>query len=129
MIFYLPKLPGMNAQAVAVGHTADDQAETVLMHLLRGAGLAGLKGMEFRSWLDSWSTEIPLVRPLLTTWRSEVLEYCQHNRLTPAQDATNQSLDYFRNRLRLEILPYLEQYPAKHAPAPGAHGRHPGVGL
>jgi len=100
----------INAQAVAVGHTADDQAETVLMHLLRGAGLAGLKGMQFRSWLTSLSPEIPLVRPLLTTWRSQVLEYCQQYALSPSLDATNQSLDYFRNRLRLEILPYLEQY-------------------
>jgi tRNA(Ile)-lysidine synthase len=98
------------AQAVAVGHTADDQAETVLMHLLRGAGLAGLKGMEFRSWLTSWSTEIPLVRPLLNIWHREVLEYCAQHNLTPVQDATNQSPDYFRNRLRLEIIPYLEQF-------------------
>lgn len=98
-----------DAQAVAVGHTADDQAETVLMHLMRGAGLAGLKGMPFRSWVKSWSTYIPLVRPLLTTWRSEVLEYCHLNRITPAQDDTNQSPDYFRNRLRLEVLPFLEQ--------------------
>jgi len=98
------------AQAVAVGHTADDQAETVLMHLLRGAGLAGLKGMEFRSWLTSWSTEIPLVRPLLNTWHREVLEYCTQHNLTPVQDATNQSPDYFRNRLRLEIIPYLEKF-------------------
>jgi tRNA(Ile)-lysidine synthase len=108
--FLFAQAARVNAQAVAVGHTADDQAETVLMHLLRGAGLAGLKGMEFRSWLKSWSTDIPLVRPLLTTWRSEILEYCHLNGLTPAQDATNQSLDYFRNRLRLEILPYLEQF-------------------
>lgn len=99
-----------NAQAVAVGHTADDQAETVLMHLLRGAGLAGLKGMEVRSWLPAWSTEIPLVRPLLNAWHRDVLEYCAQHNLTPIQDATNQSTDYFRNRLRLEIIPYLEQF-------------------
>ena len=99
-----------NAQAVAVGHTADDQAETVLMHLLRGAGLAGLKGMQFRTFLNSLNPDIPLVRPLLTTWRRQVLEYSRQHGLVPALDATNQSLDYFRNRLRLEILPYLEQY-------------------
>ena len=98
-----------DAQAVAVGHTADDQAETVLMHLLRGAGLAGLKGMTFRSWRSTLSAEIPLVRPLLTTWRSQVLEYCQKHDLVPALDATNQSTDYFRNRLRLEVFPFLEK--------------------
>ncbi len=100
----------INAQAVAVGHTADDQAETVLMHLMRGSGLAGLKGMEFRALLSSWSAEIPLVRPLLTTWRSEILAYCQQHQLSTALDATNQSQDYFRNQIRLEILPYLAAY-------------------
>jgi tRNA(Ile)-lysidine synthase len=99
----------MDAVAVLVAHTADDQAETVLLHLFRGAGLAGLKGMEFRSYQPSWSSEIPLVRPLLTTWRVDVLEYCQQNHLPTAQDATNQSLDYFRNRIRHEVLPFLEQ--------------------
>jgi tRNA(Ile)-lysidine synthase len=108
--FLFTEAARFDAQAVAVGHTADDQAETVLMHLLRGAGLAGLKGMQFRSWHTSFSPDLPLVRPLLNTWRSEVLEYCRLHRLAPAQDATNQSLDYFRNRLRLEILPYLEQF-------------------
>lgn len=107
--FLFTQAVNYNAQAVAVGHTADDQAETVLMHLLRGAGLAGLKGMEFRSWLAAWSTEIPLVRPLLNTWHRDTLEYCAQHNLSPLQDDTNQSLDYFRNRLRLEIIPYLEQ--------------------
>ncbi len=108
--FLFAQAARISAQAVAVGHTADDQAETVLMHLLRGAGLAGLKGMQTRSWLTSLNPEIPLVRPLLTTWRRQVMEYCQYHGLMPALDATNQSLDYFRNRLRLEVLPYLEQY-------------------
>ena len=98
-----------DAVAVLVAHTADDQAETVLLHLFRGAGLAGLKGMEFRSYQPSWSSEIPLVRPLLTTWREDVLEYCRQNHLPTAQDATNQSLDYFRNRIRHQVLPFLEQ--------------------
>lgn len=100
----------INAQAIAVGHTADDQAETVLMHLLRGTGLAGLKGMDFRSFLMNMSTNIPLVRPLLTTWRSEIIEYCDQHNLSTAIDDTNQSINYFRNKLRLDILPYLARY-------------------
>ncbi len=97
-------------QAVAVGHTADDQVETVLMHLLRGAGLAGLRGMDYRWLPNAWSTEIPLVRPLLDTWRGEIMEYCTMMGLQPVQDASNLDRSYFRNRLRLDLLPTLENY-------------------
>jgi tRNA(Ile)-lysidine synthase len=98
------------AQAVAVAHTADDQVETVLMHLLRGAGLSGLKGMAYRSILPEWSGEIPLVRPLLDVWREEVMEYCQANQLKPLFDATNLDQTYYRNRLRHELFPFLSTY-------------------
>lgn len=99
-----------NAQAVAVGHTADDQVETVLMHLLRGAGSSGLRGMEFRSLPNAWSKVTPLVRPLLSTWRDQVEAYCQARDLTPLVDSTNQDVTYFRNRLRHELIPDLESY-------------------
>ncbi len=98
------------AQAVAVGHTADDQVETVLMHLLRGAGLSGLKGMLPRVIIPSWNSELPLVRPLLAVWREEVLTYCQTQGLQPHIDASNLDTAYFRNRLRHELIPYLEEY-------------------
>lgn len=98
------------AQAVAVGHTADDQVETVLMHLLRGTGLEGLKGILPWTLLPIWSKEIPLVRPLLSIWRTEVLDYCQQNDLQPLYDKSNLDTTYFRNRIRHELLPYLEDY-------------------
>jgi tRNA(Ile)-lysidine synthase len=98
------------AQCVAVAHTADDQVETVLMHLIRGAGLAGLKGMPYRAVLPEWDDQIPLVRPLLGMWREEILSYCEENRLEPVFDATNQNSIFFRNRLRNDLLPYLENY-------------------
>ncbi len=98
------------AQAVAVGHTADDQVETVLMHFLRGAGLNGLKGMPYRTVLKDFDAGIPLVRPLLDTWRAETVSYCQQRRLEPHYDASNESTDFLRNRLRHELIPALETY-------------------
>jgi len=98
------------AQAVAVGHTADDQVETVLMHLLRGAGLEGLKGMKAWQLPNAWSREIPLARPLLEFWREETLAYCQEHGLQPVMDLSNLDRTYFRNRLRHELIPTLEVY-------------------
>ena len=99
-----------HAQAVATAHTADDQAETVLMHLLRGAGLAGLSGMDYRSLPNAWSPSIPLVRPLLGAWREEILAYLQERDLQPIIDQSNLDTRFYRNRLRHELLPYLESY-------------------
>jgi tRNA(Ile)-lysidine synthase len=98
------------AQAVAVAHTAEDQVETILMHLLRGSGLAGLKGMPWKLVLPEWDTRIPLVRPLLGVWRREVELFIQQAGLEPRHDPTNQDTTYFRNRLRAELIPYLESY-------------------
>ncbi len=100
----------IQAQAVAVGHTADDQVETVLMHLLRGAGLAGLKGMAYRSVNPAWDARIPLVRPLLGVWREETEAYCAGQGLHPVIDASNRDTAYFRNRMRHELIPFLESY-------------------
>lgn len=98
------------AAAVAVGHTSDDQAETVLMHFLRGSGLAGLKGMPPSVVLPVFDEQIPLVRPLLYWSRAETEAYCQEHHLTPRTDPTNADTQYYRNRLRHELLPLLEGY-------------------
>jgi tRNA(Ile)-lysidine synthase len=98
------------AAAVLVAHTADDQVETVLMHLLRGAGLSGLKGMEAYLLPNPWDDQIPLIRPLLGMWREEVLQYCQDRGLEPVLDPSNLDTRYYRNRLRSELIPYLETY-------------------
>jgi tRNA(Ile)-lysidine synthase len=98
------------AEAVAVAHSADDQVETVLMHLLRGAGISGLKGMAYRSVLMEWDPLIPLLRPLLGMWREEILAYCQDHKLNPVMDHTNEDITYFRNRLRHELIPHLKDY-------------------
>lgn len=99
-----------NAQALAVGHTADDQVETVLMHFLRGAGLTGLKGMTYRSRLPAFDEGMPLVRPLLDVWREETVVYCAANGLRPYYDPSNDSLNFLRNRIRHLLIPQLETY-------------------
>ncbi|MHB9133272.1 MAG: tRNA lysidine(34) synthetase TilS [Armatimonadota bacterium] len=90
----------IEADRIVTGHTADDQAETVLMRLLRGAGLTGLAGIPAR--------RENIVRPLLTVWRNEILAYLNDHELAYRTDLTNYSTDFTRNRIRLELLPRLE---------------------
>ena len=99
-----------SASAVVVAHTADDQVETILMHLLRGSGLVGLQGMQVCTLPNPWSQHVPLVRPLLSTWRADIMAYLEKHNIHPATDSSNLDPTYFRNRLRLELLPYLEGY-------------------
>lgn len=106
--FLFEQAARFQAQAVAVGHTADDQVETVLMHLLRGSGLAGLRGMAYRLLPNPWSQEIPLARPLLGVWREQVIAYCQEHGLQPVFDPSNLDTKFYRNRLRHEWIPVLE---------------------
>lgn len=108
--FLMAQARRFKAQAVAVGHTADDQVETVLMHFIRGAGLAGLKGMSYRTIIHTFDSQIPIVRPLLDTWREETVVYCAARGFRPRHDPSNASLDFFRNRLRHLLIPTLESY-------------------
>ena len=103
----------LEAAAVAVGHNADDQAETVLMHFLRGSGLAGLRGMTPVTrvlTIDGAPALVTLIRPLLFTPRADILAYCREHALQPRFDRTNEDTTYFRNRLRHDLLPLLETY-------------------
>ncbi len=110
--FLFEQARSWQAQAVATGHTANDQVETFLMHLFRGAGLSGLRGMEYHSLPNAWSIEIPLIRPLLSVWREQILDYIEQHQLLPSLDLSNLDQRYTRNRIRLEVLPYLESiYP------------------
>ena len=108
--FLMEQAHRFDAQAVAVGHTADDQVETVMMHFIRGAGLSGLKGMNHRTIVPSFDREIPIVRPLLDAWREETVIYCAAHGLRPSHDLSNDSLDFFRNRIRNLLIPLLESY-------------------
>lgn len=101
----------LGAGAVATGHTANDQAETVLMHIIRGSGLAGIAGMQPRSpWPFPGHAGLTLVRPLLTVSRRHTERYCQEEGLSPCLDATNLLLEPLRNRVRHELLPLLRRY-------------------
>jgi len=110
----------VGARRIAVGHNADDQTETIVMHWLRGAGLAGLRGMlpltdlgEMRleaAWPDHPPLDLQLIRPLLETSRAEIEAYCWEHGLNPRFDRSNLDTTYYRNRLRHELIPYLESY-------------------
>ena len=97
------------AKAVAVGHTVDDQAETVLQHVLRGAGLHGLRGMsEVSSW--PWPTEGPdlqLFRPLLSVTKADTVAYCRELGRDYRDDSGNYLSRFTRNRVRHDLLPAL----------------------
>ncbi|HXF70352.1 MAG TPA: tRNA lysidine(34) synthetase TilS [Thermoflexus sp.] len=106
----------VGSRTIAVAHHADDQVETVLMHLLRGSGLAGLRGMrprmpltEYHGLLRRPPEGLWLVRPLLGVWRREIEAYLQAKGLTSRFDRSNLDLTFFRNRLRHEVLPFLER--------------------
>lgn len=98
-----------NALYIAVGHHADDQVETVFMHLMRGSGLTGLAGMKEITIIPEFDSDIKILRPLLSFWRSEIEEFCLKNNLEYVVDETNFSNLYERNRIRHEILPYLNE--------------------
>ncbi len=111
----------VGADRIALGHHLDDQVETVLMHFIRGSGLAGLRGMlplapmeEMR--LDAIPGEPPetaglwLARPLLAVPHEDLVAYCRDHGLEPRFDRSNLDTTYFRNRLRHELIPTLETY-------------------
>ena len=110
--FLFETATGLGASAIALGHTADDQAETLLLHLLRGSGSAGLAGMPSIARLPSAesSERIALVRPLLDTTKAETRAYCLLRGVMPREDSSNRSLEHTRNRIRLELLPHMERY-------------------
>jgi tRNA(Ile)-lysidine synthase len=92
----------LNAQKIAVAQNSNDQAETLLMRILRGTGTDGLAGIEY-------IRENTIIRPLLDTSRDEIDSYCRENSLNPRIDLTNLQPIYTRNKIRLELIPYLRE--------------------
>ncbi|MBI2853261.1 MAG: tRNA lysidine(34) synthetase TilS [Chloroflexi bacterium] len=100
----------LSTDRVAVAHTGDDHVETVLMHLIRGSGTKGLRGLQPTSLWRSEQSRLVVVRPLLEVSREKTGDYCRARELMPRIDASNLSLSPFRNRVRLELLPLLKSY-------------------
>jgi tRNA(Ile)-lysidine synthase len=99
---YLQKLADkVNADRIATGHQADDQAETFLMRLIRGAGGTGLSGIPAKRG--------KIIRPLIHTKREEIERFLRTNQITYRVDPSNYLTDHFRNRVRLSLLPKLKQ--------------------
>lgn len=94
---------------VVTGHTASDRTETLLYNLLRGSGTDGLQALAWQRPL-SQDSPVAVVRPLLGLTRQQTAEFCRQFDLPIWPDATNQDTGYARNRIRLELLPYLQQH-------------------
>ncbi|MDR0879562.1 MAG: tRNA lysidine(34) synthetase TilS [Clostridioides sp.] len=90
----------IGADKIAIAHNMNDQAETILMRMMRGTGIQGLRGIEYER-------DDVLIRPLLDIPKSEVLEYCSKNSLEPRIDKTNLETVYTRNKIRLKLIPYM----------------------
>jgi len=97
--FYANTAKKFNANKISLGHNADDQAETVLMRIIRGCGIEGLTGIP--------PVRDNIIRPLIECTRGDIEEYCQRKHLKYRTDSTNKKSIYFRNKIRLELLPIL----------------------
>jgi tRNA(Ile)-lysidine synthase len=103
----LTKIAQLNHyQYIITGHTASDRAETLLYNLMRGTGADGLQAL---TWQRPLTENIILVRPLLEITRSQTEQFCQKFNLPIWEDSTNQNLQYPRNRIRQELIPYLKE--------------------
>lgn len=90
---------------IAVAQNANDQAETILFRMLRGTGTDGLAGIAYKRY----EGDVPVVRPLLDVTRDEIENYCEARNLSPRIDHTNKEAIYARNKIRLELLPYIAE--------------------
>ena len=99
--FFNEILEKTNAQKIAIAHNKNDKVETVLMHILRGSGINGLKGIEPKRG--------KYIRPLIECERKEIEEYCSERNLEPRIDKTNFDNEYTRNKVRNVLIPYIQK--------------------
>ena len=91
-----------NCTKIATAHNSNDNAETVIMNIIRGSGMSGLKGIEP-------IRDDVIVRPLIECTRKEIEKYCLNKNLNPRHDESNDETIYTRNKIRLELIPYIEK--------------------
>ena len=99
--FFDEILKQTESNKIAIAHNKNDKVETIIMHLLRGSGISGLKGIE--------PIRENVIRPLIECERKEIEKYCDENRLEPRIDKTNFENDYTRNKIRNIVIPYIEK--------------------
>ena len=99
--FFYEVMKNENCTKIATAHNSNDNAETVLMNIIRGSGISGLKGIE--------PIRENIIRPLIEITRKEIEEYCEENNLNPRHDESNDELLYTRNKIRLKVIPYVEE--------------------
>ena len=100
--FFREIMEKTNSNKIGIAHNKNDKIETIIMHLLRGSGLSGLKGIEpIRNNL--------YIRPLIECERQEIEQYCEENNLKPRIDKTNFENEYTRNKIRNIVIPYIKK--------------------
>ena len=97
-----------NANKIATAHTANDNCETILMNLLRGSAISGLKGIEIKR-KSTIQNEISYIRPIRSCTRQEIENYCEEKKIAPKLDKSNLENIYTRNKIRNELIPYLQK--------------------
>ena len=100
--FFEKILKETDSNKIAIAHNKNDKIETIIMHLLRGSGLSGLKGIEP-------IRDNKFIRPIIECERSEIEQYCEENELNPRIDKTNFENEYTRNKIRNMVIPYIKQ--------------------
>ena len=100
--FFEEVLQKVGANKIAIAHNKNDKIETIIMNLLRGSSVSGLKGIEPKR-------DNKYIRPLIECERQEIEQYCEENKLEPRIDKTNFENDYTRNKIRNIVIPYIEK--------------------
>ncbi|MCK5595513.1 tRNA lysidine(34) synthetase TilS [bacterium] len=103
--FYEQVADELNIRTIALGHKADDNAETVLMRLLRGSGEQGLTGIHSVRQIGN----LKVIRPLLNIYRREIESFLKEAKISARVDSSNSDNKFFRNKVRLELMPFLEE--------------------